>query len=646
MKVKSLIAVGFGGVIALLAIVALSSAVALNTAGGGFARYQALADDANLAARLESRMLLARLAVKQFIQTKERSAASRFMDEYEGLQQELRQADSDIQDPARREQVALIRNEVERYRRGFDQVVALMSERDDVVGQQLDPNGLAARLAVTDIMGSAYRDRDVEAAFRAGEVQESLLLARLYGAKFLTENRFEDLNRALTELRDNVSGRVQVLDRELQNPARREKLGEFRAAVATYESALVAIGDIIRQRNDIIDNTLDAVGPIIAGAAGNVRQSVASDQSALGSAVGRSNRTAMTIIIAIALLALATGIAASVYISGKIMKPLGGEPADMAIVADELARGRLVAVNDDNAEGLCASMQTMTRNLRELVGGVTEAAETVYVGATQIAAGNHELSARTEEQASSLEQTAASIEQITATVQATSENAVAASSAVEGARQLAGNGQTVASQAQAAMSDISESSREITKIIKVIDDIAFQTNLLALNAAVEAARAGEQGRGFAVVASEVRNLAERTAVSAREVSSLISDSTEKIDEGQRLVGESGYALGQIVDSVVEASRLVKEIAAAAHEQRSGMEQINAAMTQMDMVTQGNAAMVEEAAAASRSLEESSRLLKERMAFFDIEQTGATAPYVKQVSGESPDNALEWRPVNA
>ena len=237
-------------------------------------------------------------------------------------------------------------------------------------------------------------------------------------------------------------------------------------------------------------------------------------------------------------------------------------------------------------------------NMAEVVSRVKRVAADVHRGADEISAGNANLSQRTEEQSSSLEETASSMEEMTTTVKQNADNAAQANQLALAARDQAEKGGTVVSQAVAAMAGINEASKKIADIIGVIDDIAFQTNLLALNAAVEAARAGEQGRGFAVVASEVRSLAGRSATAAKEIKELIQDSVRKVEDGSVLVTQSGQTLEKIVAAVKKVSDIVAEIAAASREQSSGIEQVNRAVMQMDELTQQNAALVEEATAAS------------------------------------------------
>jgi methyl-accepting chemotaxis protein len=262
--------------------------------------------------------------------------------------------------------------------------------------------------------------------------------------------------------------------------------------------------------------------------------------------------------------------------------------------------------------------------LLSTVSRVRNSAEVINTGAQELAAGNMELSSRTETQASSLEETAASIEELTSTVKQNSENAQHARGLVEGASATASKGGEVMQQVVATMTDINDASRKIVDITGVIDGIAFQTNILALNAAVEAARAGEQGRGFAVVASEVRNLAQRSAAAAKEIKVLIDKSVEKIQLGTDLVQQAGTTMSTLVGNVHQVTQIVGEIAVASREQSDGIEQVNQAIAQMDEVTQQNAALVEEAAAATASLQEQAGELAQTVSLFKIDDSQARA----------------------
>ncbi|ASP40590.1 chemotaxis protein [Bacterioplanes sanyensis] len=296
--------------------------------------------------------------------------------------------------------------------------------------------------------------------------------------------------------------------------------------------------------------------------------------------------------------------------------------SDTIRIFDGLAQGKLDRrINADytgSFDKLKQDANATVDRLTDIITRIREAAGTVATGASEIAQGNADLSRRTESQASSLEETASSMEEMTSAVKQTSDNSVHANELASSARKKAENGGDVVSKAVVAMQEINQSSKQISDIIGVIDEIAFQTNLLALNAAVEAARAGEQGRGFAVVAGEVRNLAQRSASAAKEIKELIRDSVDKVEAGTSLVNHSGNTLNEIIAAVENVSSMIQEISTAAREQSAGIDQVNSAVAQMDEMTQQNAALVEEASAAGEAMAEQAQSMMKMMEFFDIE----------------------------
>ena len=310
-----------------------------------------------------------------------------------------------------------------------------------------------------------------------------------------------------------------------------------------------------------------------------------------------------------------------------ITAPLRQAVAAAKTVAEGDLRGQIQVEGKDETGQLLLALQDMNTSLVRIVGDVRQGTDTIGITASEIAAGNLDLSSRTEEQASALEQTAASMEELTATVKHNAENARQANQMAAAAANVAVQGGNAVKLVVDTMGAIDASSRKIVDIIGVIDSIAFQTNILALNAAVEAARAGEQGRGFAVVATEVRSLAQRSAAAAKEIKALISESVDKVADGSKQVADAGHKMEQIVTSVARVTDIIAEIMTASVEQSAGIEQINAAIGQMDSVTQQNAALVEEATAAAVSLDEQAASLTATVSQFLLQEgtLGTPAP---------------------
>ncbi len=331
-----------------------------------------------------------------------------------------------------------------------------------------------------------------------------------------------------------------------------------------------------------------------------------------------------TLMIVLGAVILAVACALAWRITASITRPL----RRALDVATAVAAGDLttrVEVDSRCEVGqLLGALKRMNENLVAIVGTVRDGTEAMSHASDEVAAGNRDLSARTEEQASALEETASSMEELTSTVKQNADNARQANTLAATASGVATRGGEVIEQVVGTMAQIHAASSRIVDIIGVIDGIAFQTNILALNAAVEAARAGEQGRGFAVVAGEVRSLAQRSAAAAREIKALIDDSSDKVEAGSTLVREAGSTMGEIVASVRRVTDILGEITAASQEQSAGIEQINQAILQMDDVTQQNAALVEEAAAASQAMRDQAARLLDAVAVFQIEG-GAAAP---------------------
>jgi methyl-accepting chemotaxis protein len=327
------------------------------------------------------------------------------------------------------------------------------------------------------------------------------------------------------------------------------------------------------------------------------------------------------LLVLLALLVVAFGVAFAWWLTSGITRPINEAVALAQCVAEGDLAGHSARdaadYNQDEPGKLLFALHRMSGGLVRIVSDVRNGTDAIATASSQIAAGNMDLSSRTEQQASSLEETASSMEELTSTVKQNAENARQANQLAASASDVAQRGGAVVSDVVQTMASIDQSSKKIVDIIGVIDGIAFQTNILALNAAVEAARAGEQGRGFAVVASEVRNLAQRSASAAKEIKALIDDSVGKVAAGTRLVGQAGSTMEEVVASIGRVTSIMAEISNASSEQTSGIEQINQSITQMDHVTQQNAALVEQAAAAADAMQEQAAKLADAVSIFKL-----------------------------
>ena len=334
-------------------------------------------------------------------------------------------------------------------------------------------------------------------------------------------------------------------------------------------------------------------------------------------AASEQYRSGAQYMLALAAAAIVLACALAYWVTRSITRPLQTAVNIARTVASGDLTSRIETAARDETGQLLRELDQMNSSLVNLVGEVRQGSDAIATASSQIASGNLDLSARTEQQAGSLQETAAAMEQLTSTVRQSADNARQANQLALSASSIAGKGGDVVSQVVGTMEEINSAALKIVDIIAVIDGIAFQTNILALNAAVEAARAGEQGRGFAVVASEVRNLAQRSAAAAKEIKALIDDSVQKADTGSRLVSQAGATMQEIVAGVRRVTDIMGEIASASVEQETGIGQINRAISEMDSVTQQNAALVEQAAAAAGALRQQADGLAQVVSVFHL-----------------------------
>jgi len=399
-------------------------------------------------------------------------------------------------------------------------------------------------------------------------------------------------------------------------------------ALATHSELQVRYLDAVKQYDVTNPNSAHLVDGLVKGMdraptakidsiVAYVRDQSKLSMAATTEATAANYRKASLISLLLVALAVAGGAVITYWLTLSITRPLVRAVHFARSVASGNLRAQIEASGKDETGQLLQALQDMNHSLIKIVGEVRDGTDTIARSTSEIAAGNLDLSSRTEQQASSLSQTASAMQELIGTVKQNAEHSGQANRLASTASQIAIEGKAVVSAVVEKMGSINQSSRKIVDIIAVIDGIAFQTNILALNAAVEAARAGEQGRGFAVVASEVRNLAQRSASAAKEIKALIGDSVEKVEDGSRLVDQAGATMDKVVESVTRVSEIITGIALASEEQSRGIEQVNLAIAQMDQVTQQNAALVEEAAAAADSMQNQATVLANVVSVFKL-----------------------------
>jgi methyl-accepting chemotaxis protein len=478
-------------------------------------------------------------------------------------------------------------------------------------------NNVEARLATEmrlTVLTKAIALRNIALMTEVAEMQPEALRANAQTVAY---------NDAEARLDKMFAGNPGTTDEE---KAALLRLREFEAAAAPVTDKVAALG-LANKQQEATTALIQELRPIQAKWIAALSDLVAIEDKQNAEAIVEADRayaSARTLMFIMTGLAIAFGAAMAWFITRGITRPINvAVKVARTVAAGDLTSHVLVSTTDETGQ-LLQALKDMNDSLVKIVGEVRNGTDTIASASSQIATGNLDLSSRTEEQASSLEETASSMEEMTSTVKQNADNARQANQLAATASEVAIKGGSVVAQVVDTMSSINDSSKKIVDIIGVIDGIAFQTNILALNAAVEAARAGEQGRGFAVVASEVRNLAQRSAAAAKEIKELIGDSVGKVDTGARLVEQAGVTMGEIVESVRRVTDIMGEITCASQEQTSGIEQINQAITQMDQVTQQNAALVEEAAAAAESLQDQAGKLAQVVSVFKLDNAGIAA----------------------
>ena len=436
-------------------------------------------------------------------------------------------------------------------------------------------------------------------------------------------DRLAQLRQRIAANKQTVSAAIATLDRLVYTGDGRDMLASIKQERAAYVASFSKVDKLLQdgERDAAVQLLTSETLPAIDSLQARVK-ALANYQSKLvdqrGATIEREIASARTMLFGVGLAVLMVAAAFAWWATRSITDPIN----EAVKIAETVAAGdltsRIEATRGDETGRLLRALMAMNQSLVGVVGAVRRSSDNIATGSGQIASGNLDLSQRTEEQAANLQQTAASMEQLTSTVKSNADAARAAAQLAISASDVAVRGGVAVGQVVSTMEQISASSKKIGDIIGVIDAIAFQTNILALNAAVEAARAGEQGLGFAVVATEVRTLAQRSAAAARQIKTLIDDGVAKVEIGSRQVRDAGHTMDDVVSHVKRVNDLIAEISAATLEQSTGISQVGDAVAQLDQVTQQNAALVEQSAAAAESLKRQASELVEAVAVFRLD----------------------------
>ncbi|MBT9240105.1 HAMP domain-containing methyl-accepting chemotaxis protein [Vibrio splendidus] len=646
MSLKKLLSLGFGVILALILVISIVASLRFYQSSDGFNTYRSLALTSVSTGRIQANILEARLSALKYIKNPVASHASELDKRITTSIQLIDEVLEAHLDDLHKNEFLAIEKQLKQYSQGFSQVVQLVNTRNNLVKESLDPSGLKMRQAVTNLMTQASAEEDLEVAVSSGQLQQHVLLSRLYASKFLTSNKIEDAQRAQKEFA-SATFLVETIESQLMSAEQIRYLADFNNAFKTYRVTFSEVVNTIKERNNIVSGTLDVAGSNAAKTIEEIKLSTKSKQDSVGPNMVERFSSAQFILgaLSVIVIAIALGIAISIYRS--VWKVVGGEPSEIQSIVEEVASGDLskqIPVTGKET-GIYANILEMRQELRRIIDGFHQISDNVSAASVEFTAVMSQTEGNAQQELSQMEQIATAINELSSTANEVSHNAASAENAATGATSNVKEGgvsldasddisrkvEDSIEETSNIVNQLQEYSVEIGTVIEVINSISEQTNLLALNAAIEAARAGEQGRGFAVVADEVRSLAAKTQQSTVDIQEIISrlqaqakDANQFMQSNLSLAVESRHyseqlriAFASITESVGLISDMNTQVATASEEQSGVTQDIsqNVSLT-FDIVHQ-NVSGIKQSKQASEELSSLAVKQKDLLSFFKI-----------------------------